>query len=93
MSAVHHVSRSQIFQHYIKRQKVFRVSDNIDSYVSMGVPDIARASFLMLLNLTNGLGFIISEKNTSPSTKVVCIGILTNTQNGIVSIPPKIVSD
>ena len=38
---------------------------------------------------SNNLGLTISEKYlVEPSTKVVCLGVLINTEEGTVSIPP-----
>ena len=55
----------------------------------MGFPDVARASFVSPFNLMNELGLTISDsKLVAPSTKVVCLGVLIDTENGTVSIPP-----
>ena len=87
---------SQIFQrlsdavHHIMRQKGFCVIDYIDDYVGVSVPDIAHASFASLFKLMNDLGLTISDsKLVPPSTQAVCLGVLINTENGTVSIPPE----
>ena len=87
---------SQIFQslsdavRHVMRQKGFCVIDYIDDYVGMGVTDVAHASFNALFQLMGDLGLTISEsKLVPPSTQVVCLGILINTENGTVSIPPE----
>ena len=87
---------SQIFQHlsdavrHIMRQKGFCVIDYIDDYVGLGIPDIAHASYDCLFHLMKGLGLTISDKKlVAPSTKVVCLGVLINTEEGTVSIPPE----
>ena len=74
---------------YVMHQKGFCVIDYIDEYVGMGVPDITHASFNVLFQLMGDLGLTISDKKlVAPSTQVVCLGILINTENGTVSIPP-----
>ena len=87
---------SQIFQRlsdavrYIMRQRGFRVIDYIDDYVGFGVPSVARASFASLFELMQQLGLTVSDKKlVPPSTKVVCLGVLIDTENGTVSIPPE----
>ena len=82
---------SQIFQRlsdavrYMMRQKGFRAID----YVGVGVPHVAHASYASLFNLMQELGLTISEKKlVPPSTKVICLGFLINTEEGTVSIPP-----
>ena len=86
---------SQIFQRlsdavrYMMRQKGFRVIDYIDDYVGVGVPHVAHASYASLFNLMQELGLTISDKKlVPPSTKVVCLGVIINTEEGTVSIPP-----
>ena len=71
------------------RQRGFCIIDYIDDYVGFGVPSIAHASFTSLFGPT------VSEKKlVAPSTQVVCLGVLIDTEKGTVSIPPeKIVSD
>ena len=74
---------------HVMHQKGFCIIDYIDDYVGMGFPDVAHASFASLFNLMNELGLTISDsKLVAPSTKVVCLGVLINTENGTVSIPP-----
>ena len=74
---------------YVMRQKGFCVIDYIDDYVGMAAPDFAHASFNALFQLMGDLGLTISDKKlVAPSTQVVCLDILINTENGTVSIPP-----
>ena len=74
---------------YIMRQKGFRVIDYIDDYVGVGVPHVAHVSFESLFDLMEKLGLTISDKKlVPPSTKVVCPGVLINTEDDTVSIPP-----
>ena len=71
------------------RQKGFRVIDYIDDYVGVGIPHVAHASFESLFHLMEELGLTISDKKlVAPSTKVVSLGVLINTEDGTVSIPP-----
>ena len=56
----------------------------------MGVPDNPHASFATLFKLMNELDLTISDtKLVAPSTKVVCLGVLINIEEGTVSIPPE----
>ena len=71
------------------RQRGFCIIDDIDDYVGVGIPDVARASFASLCKLMNDLGLTISDsKLVPPCTQVVCLGVLIDTENGTVSIPP-----
>ena len=88
---------SQIFQHlsdgvrFAMRQKGYIIIDYIDDYVGVGV---ANASYVALIDLMNDLGLTISQKKLfSPSTKVTCLGVLIDTVNGIISIPPEKLRD
>ena len=88
--------RSQIFQRhsdavrYVIRQRGFCVIDYINDYVGLGVPDVAHASYDCLFHLMKDLGLTISDKKlVAPSTKVVCLGVLINTEEGTFSIPPE----
>ena len=75
--------------HHVMHQKGFCVIDYIDDCIGVGFPDVARASFASLFNLMNELGLTISDSRlVAPSTKVVCLGVLIDTENGTVSIPP-----
>ena len=87
---------SQIFQrlsdavHYIMRQRGFRVIDYIDDYVGFIIPHFVRASFVSLFDLMKDLGLTISDKKlVPPSTQVVCLGVLIDTEKGTVSISPE----
>ena len=56
----------------------------------MGIPGIMHVSFVSLFKLMNDLGLTISDsKLVPPRTKVVCLGVLINTGDGTVSIPPE----
>ena len=69
---------SQIFQHlsdavrHIMSQRGFCVIDYIDDYVGMGVPDVARASFVSLFKLMNDLGLTISDRKLVPPVPKLC---------------------
>ena len=74
--------------HHVMCQRGFCVIDSIDDYVGVGVLDIACVSFGSLFKHLNDLGLTISDsKLVPPSTEVVCLGVLINTENGTVSIP------
>ena len=86
---------SQIFQHlsdavhHVMCQRGFCIIDYIDDYVGVSIPDVASASFASLFSLMNELGLTISDsKLVPPSTQVVCLGVLIDTEKGTVSIPP-----
>ena len=86
---------SQIFQclrdtvNYIMHQRGFCVLGYIDDYIRMGIPDVVHPSFASLFKLMNDLGLTISDsKLVPPGTKVVCLGVLINTEDGTVYIPP-----
>ena len=71
-------------------QRGFRVIDYIDNYVGFGVPSVAHASFVSLFDLMKDLNLTISDKKLiPPSTQVVCLGVLIDTERGTVSIPPE----
>ena len=63
---------SQIFQHlsdpvcHVMHQKGFGVINYTDDYIGVGVPDVARASFVSLFNLINELGLTISDSKLVP---------------------------
>ena len=91
---------SQIFQclsdgvRFAMRQKGYVIVDYIDDYVGVGVPSVANASYLALIDLMKDLGLTISQKKlVSPSTKVTCLGVLIDTVNGTISIPPEKLRD
>ena len=84
---------SQIFQClsdtvcFMMRQKGFCVIDYIDDYVGVGIPGIAHESYNHLVDLMHSLGLTISEKKlVPPSTQVVCLGVLIDTECGTISI-------
>ena len=71
------------------RQKGFTIIDYIDDYVGMGVPSVTWASFHALLDLMTQLDLTVSDKKlVRPVTQVTCIGILIDTVEGTISIPP-----
>ena len=88
--------RNQIFQRlsdavrYIMRQRGFRIIDYIDDYINFGVLAVARALFASLFALMKQLGLTVGDKKlVAPSTQVVCLGVLIDTEKGTVSIPPE----
>ena len=88
--------RSQIFQRlsdsvrFIMRQKGFQMIDYIDDYVGVGVPSIAWASYEALLALMAQLGLTISDKKlVPPVTCVTCLGVMIDTVQGTIAIPPE----
>ena len=72
------------------RQKGFHVINYIDDYVWVGVLHVLRMSVASFFDLMKHLGLTISDKKlVPPSTKVVCLGVLINTEDSTVSIPPE----
>ena len=62
----------------------------IDDYVLFGNEAACSAAFIRLQELLTELGLDIStHKNVSPSTKVTCLGVLVDTENFTVSVPPE----
>ena len=51
---------------YIMRQKGFTIIDYIDDYVGMGVPSVASASYVVLIDLMGRLGLSISQNKLVP---------------------------
>ena len=61
-----------------------------DDLIGYGLPTKIDASFNTLCIFLYELGFTISEaKLVLPSTSVICLGILINTFDGTVSVPPE----
>ena len=91
---------SQIFQclsngiRFAMHQKGYVIIDYIDDYLTVGIPSIANVSYVALIDLMNDLGLTISQKKlVSPSTKFTCLGVLIDTVNGTISIPPEKLCD
>ena len=70
------------------RLRGFTIIDYIDDYD--GVPSVTHKSYVTLLNLMSKLGLSVSEKKlVVPSTQAVCLGVLIDSENGTISIPPE----
>ena len=63
--------------------------DYINDYVGVGVPSVAHASYVALLDLMSQLGLTVSQKLVAPAMQVTCLGVLIDTVKGTVSIPPE----
>ena len=62
----------------------------IDDLIYIGLPSKIHESYTFLLSLLQDLGLQVSQKKlVPPSTEVVCLGILINTVNKTISIPPE----
>ena len=87
---------SQIFQRctdairHIMASNGFHTFFNyIDDLIYIGLPSEIQTSFQFLINLLQHLGLHISTKKlVPPATSVVCLGILIDSVNKTVSIPP-----
>ena len=65
----------------------FQVTNYIDDIIGHSVVSKAKESFDTLHKLLRELGFDISyKKMVSPATKVICLGVETDTENFTVSI-------
>ena len=73
---------------FIMHQKGHAIIDYIDDYV--GVPSAASASYATLLQVMSDLGLTVSKKKlVAPSTQVTCLGVMINTVEGTIAIPPE----
>ena len=87
---------SQIFQRlsdavrFMMHLRGFTIIDYIDDYVGVGIPSVVHESYVTLLKLMSKLGLSVSEKKmVIPSTQAMFLGILIDSQNGTISIPPE----
>ena len=71
------------------RQKGYRIIDYIDDYIGVALPNIASDMFDALVDVMSQFGLTMSEKKlVSPSTHVVCLGVLIDSIKGTIQIPP-----
>ena len=62
----------------------------IDDLIYIALPSKIHESYEFLLSLLQDLGLEVNQKKlVPPSTEVVCLGILINTINKTISIPPE----
>ena len=87
---------SQIFQRlsdavrFMMRQKGYAIIDYIDDYVGVAVPSVVSASYAALLQLMSDLGLTVSQKKlVAPATQVTCLGVMIDSVNGTIAIPPE----
>ena len=87
---------SAIFQHisdavcHMMRRRHFDVINYIDDILGIHVPSKIDASFDSLHQLLHSLGFDISLKKLEKlSTRLNCLGILVDTKEFTLSIPPE----
>ena len=72
------------------RQKGFQMIDYIDDYVGIGVPSVAWVSYEALLAIMAQLGLTVSDKKlVPPATCVTCLGVMIDTVQGTIAIPPE----
>ena len=86
---------SQIFMHlsctvqYMMRLRGFQIVPYVDDFIGFGTPTVAQNSFQAPCKLLQDLGFTLSsEKLVCPSTSAGFLGVLINTKEGTISIPP-----
>ena len=79
---------------HIMRQRDVSVINYIDDFLGYGTPDVARRSYDALIDVMAKLGITISKKKlVAPTTQAVCLGILIDTVQGTVAIPPDKLQD
>ena len=85
---------SQIFQglsdavRFIMQKEGHCLIDSIEDYIGVSILDIVFKSFQCLVKLVQKLGLTIIEKKLiSPITKVVCLGVLIDTEKDSMAIP------
>ena len=85
---------SSIFQRlsdavsYIMKQEGHQIWNYIDDFLCVALPSKIQHSYVRLQSLLNELGLTVREKKlVPPNTKVVCLGILVNTEDCSISIP------
>ena len=62
----------------------------IDNLIYVGLPSKIDTAFDFLMSLLADLGLEVSSKKlVAPATSVVCLGILIDSQNRTISIPPE----
>ena len=72
----------------IIKQEGYQIWNYIDDFLCMALPSKIQHSYVRLESLLQELGLTISEKKlVPPSTKVMCLGILVNTEDCSISIP------
>ena len=70
------------------KERNFSVINYVDDICGFNTPSTSLESFETLKKLLEELGFEISKKKiVEPSTKVICLGILFNTQDFSMSVP------
>ena len=75
---------------YVMRQRDVNVINYIDDFLGYGTPSGARQSYDALLDVMSRLGLTVSQKKlVAPTTRAVCLGILIDTEQGTVVIPPE----
>ena len=75
---------------HMMRQRGYDITNYIDDILGIELPSRVDASFDALGHLLSHLGFEISQnKLVKPSTCVNCLGILVDTKNFTLSIPPQ----
>ena len=91
---------SQLFQRtndavrHIMRQCNVDVLNYIDDFLGYGTPSIAKKSYDALLVVMRQLGLTISKKKLiPPTTRAVSLGIVVDTVEGTLSIPPEKLND
>ena len=78
---------TDVLAHALRTQGAW-VMNYLDDYVGVSTTDKANSEFLSLVNLLKQVGLPINEtKVEPPSTRITCLGVLIDTQAGIIAIP------
>ena len=91
---------SQIFQRlsnavrHILRRHGYDVINYIDDFIGFGTPEVAEKSFQCLYQILQNLGLTISQKKLiTPATRVVCLGVMIDTEKSTISVPTEKLSE
>ena len=73
---------------YIMMKKGFHVTNYIDDIISQASPSQAEDSFSTLDELLRDLGLDLSQKKLIyPTTRVLCLGVIIDTESFTISVP------
>ena len=71
-------------------QHQYDIINYIDDVIGIGLPSVTQEAYQFLQTLVSQLGLDISKKKlVAPSTKVNCLGVMVNTEDFTLSVPPQ----
>ena len=75
---------------FIMTQEGHKIWNYIDDFLCVSLPSKINHSYSRLQSLLEELGLTVSTKKlVPPSTQVMCLGILVDTETFTISIPPE----